>query len=82
MGTPHSGAGLASWAGAMVKSLGFVKQVNTELLKILEQDSEVLARIQEGFYTMIRARAKQGKEEISITCFFEELPLPIIGDLV
>lgn len=82
MGTPHAGAGLARWAEAMAKFLGMFKQTSTEMLKVLQQDSEVLARIQEEFHTMIRVRSRQLKEEITITCFFEELPLPIIGEMV
>lgn len=82
MGTPHSGAGLAHWAEVLAKSIGVFKQMNTEMLKVLQADSEVLARIQQDFHTMIRARNKQGKEEISITCFYEELPLQVIGETV
>lgn len=30
---------------------------------------------------MIRARANKGEKPIAITCFFEELPLPGIGEV-
>jgi hypothetical protein len=82
MGTPHSGAGLACWAESLAGFIGVFKQTSTEMLKVLKNDSEVLARIQQEFYTMIRARSKQGKEEIAITCFYEELPLQVIGKAV
>ena len=82
MGTPHSGADLAHWAEALARFIGVFKQTNTQMLKVLNEDSEVLARIQQDFYTMIRARGKQGKEEIAITCFYEELPLQVIGTMV
>jgi hypothetical protein len=79
MGTPHSGAGLADWAKALAKFLGIFQRTNTGILGVLQQNSEILARIQEDFYTTIRARSKQGKTEITIICFYEELPLQGIG---
>jgi len=82
MGTPHNGSGFAAYGQAFAKYLGFMKQTNTGLLQVLRQDSEVLARIHQEFYTMIRAREKQRKEEIMITCFFEEVPLRVVGCLV
>jgi hypothetical protein len=39
----------------------------------------VLARIQDGFHTMIKARSVEGLPPIDVTCFYEELPLPGIG---
>ena len=53
--------------------------MNPEILKVLRQDSEVLARIQDNFHTMIRARTIKGLQPIEITCFYEELALPGIG---
>jgi hypothetical protein len=41
----------------------------------------VLARIQADFYIMARARADKGDQPITITCFYEELPLPGIGEV-
>lgn len=79
LGTPHHGSGLARWAEALSRSLGLVKQTNTNLLSVLKQDSEVLARIQDDFHTMIKARETEGTLPIKITCFFEELPLHAVG---
>lgn len=79
LGTPHTGAGLAKWAELMAKSIGFIKQSNSQIIEVLESDSEVLARIQTEFHTMLRARAKHGDQPIDITCFFEELPLLGVG---
>ena len=79
LGTPHTGAGLAKWAELMAKSIGFIKQSNSQIIQVLEGDSEVLSRIQTEFHTMLRARAKNGDHPIDITCFFEELGLPGIG---
>ncbi len=79
LGTPHHGAGLAKWAEMLAKSIGLLKQTNPQILAVLESDSEVLARIQDSFHTMIRSQNKDGLQPIEITCFFEELPLLGIG---
>lgn len=41
-------------------------------------ESEVLARIQADFHTMIRGSAQTGTT-MAITCFYEELPVLGIG---
>lgn len=81
LGTPHSGSGLARWAEAIAKSIGFIKQSNTHILEVLKAESEVLARIQSDFHTMLRARVNAGHDPLQITCFYEELPLPGIGEV-
>ena len=48
---------------------------------MLQNDSEVLERIQISFHTMVRARKQDGMQPIEITCFFEELPLSVIGSV-
>ena len=75
LGTPHHGSGLAKWAEMVARFIGVLKQTNTQIVAVLESDSEVLARIQDSFHTLIRARAKDGLQPIEITCFYEELPL-------
>ncbi|KAI2465425.1 hypothetical protein F4781DRAFT_435459 [Annulohypoxylon bovei var. microspora] len=75
LGTPHHGSGLAVWAERLSRHIGIVKRTNTDILRALRQDSEVLAQIQEGFHTMARSRSKDGLQPIEITCFYEELPL-------
>ena len=79
LGTPHAGSGYARWAELMAKSIGLIKQTNHQILDVLKNDSEVLARIQTDFHTMARARAKNSDQPIGIICFYEELPLPGIG---
>jgi pimeloyl-ACP methyl ester carboxylesterase len=79
MGTPHHGAGLATWAERLSRSIGLVKQTNSEIVEVLKRDSEVLARIQDSFHTMVMARGKEGLPPIEISCFYEELPLPGVG---
>jgi protein SERAC1 len=60
-------------------SIGLLKQTNAQILAVLASDSEVLARIQDNFHTMIRSQIKDGHPLIEITCFYEELPLPGVG---
>jgi hypothetical protein len=67
------------WAEKLAKSIGLVKQTNSQIVTVLKSDSEVLARIQDSFHTMIRARDQDGFPPIQITCFFEELPLLGVG---
>ncbi|KAJ6143763.1 hypothetical protein N7471_003216 [Penicillium samsonianum] len=82
LGTPHHGAGLARWAEALSRSIGLVKKTNSEIVGVLKRDSEVLARIQDGFHTMVKARSTQSLPPIEITCFYEEMPLPGVGLVV
>ncbi|OQE13599.1 hypothetical protein PENFLA_c045G00723 [Penicillium flavigenum] len=82
LGTPHHGSGLARWAEALSQSIGLVKKTNSKILGVLKRDSEVLARIQDGFHTMVKSRSAQGLPPIQITCFYEELPLPGVGLVV
>lgn len=78
LGTPHSGAALAKYAETFLKSLGVLKKTTKEILRVLTIESEVLARIQSDFHTMIRGTAQSGTS-IAITCFYEELPISGIG---
>ena len=80
LGTPHHGSGLARWAELLSRSIGIIKQTNTQIVEVLRRDSEVLARIQGGFHNMVLVRGKEA-QPIEITCFFEELPLPGIGQV-
>ena len=79
LGTPHHGFALAQWAEKLAKAMGLLKQSNTQLLAVLKSDSEVLARIQNDFHTMIRSRNLERLRPIEITCFYEELPVAGIG---
>ncbi|KGO72741.1 hypothetical protein PITC_057170 [Penicillium italicum] len=82
LGTPHHGSALASWPGALSQSIGLVKMANSKIVGVLKRDSEVLARIQDGFHTMLKARELQELPPIEITCFYEELPSPGVGLVV
>ena len=63
----------------LAKSIGVIRQTDPQILQVLKDDSEVLARIQNSFHTMIKARNKDGFQPIEITCFYEELPLLGVG---
>ncbi|RYO93786.1 hypothetical protein DL763_004271 [Monosporascus cannonballus] len=82
LGTPYHGAGLARWAELLFRSIGVIKRTNTEIVEVLKRESEVLARIQESFHTMVMARSWEGLQPIEISCFYEELPLPGVGQVV
>ncbi|OBT50677.1 hypothetical protein VE04_08704 [Pseudogymnoascus sp. 24MN13] len=82
LGTPHHGSALAQWAEKLAKLLNLIKETNPDIVAVLKSDSEVLARIQDSFHTMIRARNINGLPPIEITCFFEELPLSGVGLVV
>ncbi|KAI1853349.1 hypothetical protein JX266_002055 [Neoarthrinium moseri] len=82
LGTPHSGSALALYAERLAKFIGLVKTTNPRIIGVLRRDSEVLARIQSQFHSMIRLRASDGQDPINITCFYEELPLPGVGEVV
>ncbi|KAK1460891.1 hypothetical protein CMEL01_15188 [Colletotrichum melonis] len=82
LGTPHHGSALAVWAERLGKSVGVLKQTNTEILGVLRPESEVLAEIQDNFHNITQSQTKAGVGTIQITCFYEELPLPGIGLVV
>lgn len=63
----------------LARALNLIKQTNPRIVDVLNRDSEVLERVQDSFFTMIRSRDQEKLPPIEITCFFEELPLPGIG---
>jgi protein SERAC1 len=81
MGTPHCGSDLAHWAKIFGHFIDIFKKTNTSLLETLRSESEVLARVQNEFHTMLRARQDDGKSQLKITCFYEELPVKGVGQV-
>ncbi|KAH7165301.1 Alpha/Beta hydrolase protein [Dactylonectria macrodidyma] len=81
LGTPHRGSWMANWAKIPASALGLATSVNKSLLDVLETNNEVLEFIQHNFWSMIRERQTAG-DSPAVTCFFEELPLPVIGKVV
>ena len=78
LGTPHHGADLAAWGTFGTRITQVVRRTNSEIVAVLRPGSEMLARIQGQFHTLLRQR-KQEQLELRLTCFFEELPLPLVG---
>ena len=77
LGTPHAGAGgLANLATKSAQLLGLFHNVNTNIVAVLQTDSEVLAILQQGFHTMLKAREPK---KIDISCFFEQTQIPGVG---
>jgi protein SERAC1 len=81
MGTPHRGAWMASWAKIPASALGMVKSTNKSLLAILETNDQLLESVQVRFWSMIRELREAGRR-LEVTCFFEELPLAVVGKVV
>lgn len=81
MGTPHRGSWMAAWAKIPISALGVVKSLNGRLLKALGPDEELLESIQDDFGRLLR-RMTISETPIEITCFFEELPLSVVGKVV
>lgn len=78
LGTPHHGSDLAEWADQLTRSVGLLAKTNKSIIKALRRDSEVLARIQDGFQNMVRRRDGTPLP-IEVTCCFEELEMPGVG---
>ena len=82
MGTPHCGSGLADLAVIGGRLFQFFRRVNRETLEILQQKSEIMARIRQDFHTMLRGRDQSKNRGIAIVCFYEELPVRAIGEVL
>ncbi|KAK2053219.1 hypothetical protein LY76DRAFT_620075 [Colletotrichum caudatum] len=82
MGTPHTGTEwMAKWAKISASTFGLVKSVNTSLLSLLQTDDQFLESIQIDFLSMVREIREYGRP-FEVTCFFEELPFPVVGLVV
>ena len=81
MGTPHRGSWIANWAKLPASVLGLAKSTNKSLLAILETNNEFLESTQDDFWQMVREQREAGRP-LEVTCFFEELPLPVVGMVV
>jgi hypothetical protein len=57
-----------------------VRRANSDIVSVLRPGSEMLATIQNGFHNMLRSRKDEGAE-IAITCFYEELPVLMVGEV-
>ncbi|KAF5249950.1 hypothetical protein FOXYS1_14964 [Fusarium oxysporum] len=82
LGTPHHGSSLAKIGQLVSRSVGLVKETNSDIVQVLTRDSEVLARIQDSFQALLMTRSKDEASMIDITCFYEELPTKRFGVIV
>jgi hypothetical protein len=79
-GTPHAGSDLTVYASALASIIewSLVKKPNKKLLKVLDRNSEILANIEDGFFTLVRNKSKTESTAIDLFVFYEEKPLAII----
>ncbi|KAG5662198.1 hypothetical protein KAF25_004437 [Fusarium avenaceum] len=82
LGTPHHGSSLAKFGELVSRSVGLLKETNSDIVQVLTRDSEVLARIQDSFQALLMTRSKDESSMIEITCFYEELPTKRYGMIV
>ncbi|EGU80995.1 hypothetical protein FOXB_08470 [Fusarium oxysporum f. sp. conglutinans Fo5176] len=82
LGTPHRGSSLAKIGELVSRSVGLIKETNSDIVQVLTRDSEVLARIQDSFQALLMTRSKDEASMIDITCFYEELPTKRFGVIV
>ena len=78
MGTPHQGSSKASWGGMLASALGYIKQDNKQIVETLEKEAPHLNELQKRFLNYLEVR-KEEKDPMAITCFYEELPFPLVG---
>lgn len=80
LGVPHYGSDLASWGKLGTRMVGILRRANKDIVGVLEPGSEMLHEVQKGFHIILRLRRDE-RSEISITCFFEELPVSTVGEV-
>jgi hypothetical protein len=80
LGTPHHGSDYAAWVNFATQVTSLMKKSNREIVAVLQPESEVLAAIQKGFHAVLSRRINAG-DGLSVTCFYEELPVTGVGDV-
>lgn len=78
LGTPHRGSSQASWGTMLARIFGPFKQTNAEIVSGLEKEAKQLNILQKRLVNFLDFRKETGND-VEITCFFEELPMPVIG---
>jgi hypothetical protein len=58
--------------------IGYFKQDNKEIVQTLEKEAPYLNELQKRFINLLEVRKEQEKT-IDITCFYEEMPMPVVG---
>ncbi|KAI9662268.1 MAG: hypothetical protein M1821_008435 [Bathelium mastoideum] len=83
LGTPHKGSDLAPFAASVARATGHLRnRVNHQILDMLKRESQMLADLDEWFYQWLRRRKEQTSNNVHVTCFWEELELPVVGRVV
>ena len=77
LGVPHAGADLAGLATLVARMANTVKSTNRDILKVLEPNSEMLNHVENQFQMILKHR-----QDIPITCFYEELRVNGVGEVV
>ncbi|KAK2875584.1 hypothetical protein FQN49_001589 [Arthroderma sp. PD_2] len=85
LGTPHGGSDQVKWAtrGATFAKM-FNMSVDDGILKIFREGSSKLIEVDDNFMNFLRDRNESEDSElgkVKVTCFFEELPMPVIGQV-
>jgi protein SERAC1 len=80
LGTPQHGSNLAAWGQAGINLAKIVKIPNGDIVAVLRPGSETLANIQRDFHSLLRIRTDEGVR-ITITSFYEELAVPLVGEV-
>ena len=80
LGVPHCGADLAAWGGFVTRMASLLMPTNKDIIMILKPGSEMLRLVENNFHSMIRQRELGSK--IKITCFYEELPVTGLGEVL
>ncbi|MCJ1451619.1 hypothetical protein MMC28_001959, partial [Mycoblastus sanguinarius] len=52
LGTPHHGAGLDAWAKFGTTIIRIIKRANIDVVFVLKPGSEMLIRVQDGYYDL------------------------------
>ena len=76
LGTPHAGSSLASFGSAVGNILKVARnRVNTNIMQVLEPNSEVLQKLDEEFSLWMR----KNQRGFEVICFYEEKELLGVG---
>lgn len=81
LGTPHNGSDLAAWAVLGTRLIAKFKDANVDIVRALQCESEVLRDTQDAFGQVLESR-KDERSRINIVCFFEELALSGVGQVL
>ncbi|RAO73451.1 uncharacterized protein BHQ10_009463 [Talaromyces amestolkiae] len=82
MGTPHLGSNIADWGHPISKLSNLLRKTNSEVIGVLQPGSEMLAAVQQEFYTMLDDRSRNDSKYINIFCFYEEVGYTGLGEIV